>query len=71
MVENSFENFTSRLDLIQQSNWNIEEGVIKNQGNIEKQNATLSEIKSILELINGKLDKIDLEIRALRNLNDN
>ena len=58
-----------KLDQIQHSVWSIEEEVVKIFGAIARQKADLNEIKSILDLVNGKIDKIDLEITGLRSNN--
>ena len=58
-----------KLDQIQHSVWSIEEEVVKIFGAIARQKADLNEIKSILDLVNGKMDKIDIEITGLRSNN--
>ncbi|NQV18657.1 MAG: hypothetical protein HQ534_08965 [Armatimonadetes bacterium] len=52
--------------MIQQSNWSIEEKIITQAGNLEKSSADINEMKSNLCLINDKIDRLDLELKALR-----
>ena len=67
MPEITHEDIVSRLDLVQQSVWSTEERVIRANACVAKQQVDVDEIKSSLELINQKLDKLDKEVRALRN----
>jgi len=69
MVEITIKDLASRLDLIQNSVWSIEEMIIKTFGSIARQQKDIEEIKSTLDLINEKLNKLDKEIRGLRNNN--
>jgi len=56
----------SRLELVQQTVWKIEEYTIKTLGLTEMHRSELNEIKFCLSLLNEKLDKIDAELRGLR-----
>ena len=67
MPEITHEDLASRLDLVQQSVWSTEERVIRAHASVAKQQVNVDEIKASLELINQKLDKLDKELRALRN----
>ena len=67
MSEMTLEDLAARLDLIQQAVWSSEDRVIKNLAITAKQSADVDEIKSSLELVHQKIDKLDMEIRALRN----
>ena len=67
MPEITHEDLASRLDLVQQSVWSTEERVIRAHASVAKQQVDIDEIKASLELINQKLDKLDKELRALRN----
>ena len=67
MPEITHEEIVSRLDLVQQSVWITEDRVIRANASVAKQQVDIDEIKSSLELINQKLDKLDKEVRALRN----
>lgn len=61
------QDLASRLDLIQQSVWNTEEYAIKNLGKTEQNHSQINELKFCLEVLNEKLNKIEIEIRGLRN----
>ena len=67
MPEITHEDLASRLDLVQQSVWSTEERVIRAHASVAKQQVDADEIKASLELVNQKLDKLDKELRALRN----
>ena len=67
MPEITHEDLASRLDLIQQSIWNTEDRVIRANASVAKQQVDIDEGRSSLELINQKLDKLDKEVRGLRN----
>ena len=67
MVEITIKDLASRLDLIQHSVWSIEEMIIKTFGSIARQQKDIEEIKSTLDLINEKLNKLNKEIRGLSN----
>ena len=69
MVEITNKDLASRLDLIQNSVWSIEEIIMKNFGSIAKQLKDIEGIESALDLINEKLNKLDKEFRGLRNNN--
>lgn len=69
MVEITNKDLASRLDLIQNSVWSIEEIIMKNFGSIAKQLKDIEGIESALDLINEKLKKLDKEFRGLRNNN--
>jgi len=56
-----------KLDMIQQSVWKIEEYTIKTLGLTEMNRSEIKEIKFCLSLLNEKLDKIETELRGLRN----
>jgi hypothetical protein len=56
----------SRTDLLQTGIWNIEENLSKSYMQVFKLNAELKEIKSIVNMCNSKLDKLILELEALR-----
>lgn len=56
----------SRTDLLQNGIWNIEENLSKSYMQVFKLNAELKEIKSIVNMCNSKLDKLILELEALR-----
>ncbi|MBW8034394.1 MAG: hypothetical protein FVQ79_01655 [Planctomycetes bacterium] len=67
MAEMTLEDLASRLDLIQQAIWSTEDRVIKNLAITAKQSADVDEIKSSLEIVHQKIDKLDAEIRGMRN----
>ncbi len=67
MAEMTLEDLASRLDLIQQAIWSTEDRVIKNLAIIARQRAEVDEIKSSLEIVHQKIDKLDAEIRGMRN----
>lgn len=69
MVEITNKDLASRLDLIQNSVWSIEEMIIKTFGSIARQLKDIEGIESALDLINEKLKKLDKEFRGLRNNN--
>ena len=69
MVTITIGDLSLKLDQIQHSVWSFEEEVVKIFGAIARQKADLNEIKSILDLVNGKMDKIDIEITGLRSNN--
>ncbi len=62
----TLQDIVTRTDLLQNGIWNIEENNSKNYMQIFKLNAELKEIKSIVILSNSKLDKLILELEALR-----
>jgi len=66
MEHEKIRNIEVKLDMIQQSNWSIEEKIITQAGNLEKSSADINEMKSNLCLINDKIDRLDLELKALR-----
>lgn len=66
MKDLSLQDIVTRTDLLQNGIWNIEENINKNYMQIFKLNAELKEIKSIVILSNSKLDKLILELEALR-----
>ena len=67
MVEITNNDLVSRLDCIQNSVWSTEEIIIKNFGSVSIQQNDIEAIKSTLDLINEKINKLDNEIRGLRN----
>ena len=67
MAEMTLEDLAARLDLIQQAVWSTEDRVIKNLASVARQRADVDEIKSSLELVHQKIDKLDAEIRGMRN----
>lgn len=67
MAEMTLEDLAARLDLLQQAIWSTEDRIIKNLASTAKQRADVDEIKSSLELMHQKIDKLDAEIRGLRN----
>ncbi len=67
MAEMTIEDLAARLDLIQQAIWSTEDRVIKNLASVARQRADVDEIKSSLEIMHQKIDKLDAEIRGLRN----
>lgn len=67
MSEMTLEDLAARLDMLQQTIWSTEDRIIKNLASTAKQRADVEEIKSSLELLHQKVDKLDAEIRALRN----
>lgn len=69
MAEITNNDLASRLDYIQNSIWSTEEIIINYFKSIPKQQNDLEAIKSALDLINDKLNKLDKEIRGLRNNN--
>ncbi len=69
MVEITNKDLASRLDLIQNSVWSIEEMIMKTFGSIARQLKDIEGIESALDLINEKLKKLDKEFRGLRNNN--
>jgi len=71
MIKNTISELAVKLDRVQQGIWIIEEGVVKNLGSIAKQKADIDEIKSLLDIVNEKLDKLDIEISVLRSNNGN
>ncbi len=66
MKDISLQDIVTRTDLLQNGIWNIEENNSKNYMQIFKLNAELKEIKSIVSLSNSKLDKLILELEAIR-----
>ncbi len=66
MKKLTLQDLVTRTDLLQNGIWNIEENNSKNYMQIFKLNAELKEIKSIVNLCNSKLDKLILELEALR-----
>lgn len=66
MTEITLQDIVTRTDLLQNGIWNIEENLNKSYMQIFKLNAELKEIKSIVSLSNSKLDKLILELEALR-----
>ncbi len=62
----TLQDIVTRTDLLQNGIWNIEENNSKNYMQIFKLNAELKEINSIVSLSNSKLDKLILELEALR-----
>ncbi len=56
----------TRTDLLQNGIWNLEENVNNSYMQVFKIDAELKEIKSIVSLCNAKLDKLNLELAALR-----
>ena len=66
MEHDKLKNIEVKLDMIQQSNWSIEEQVISQVGNLEKSSVEINRMKSTLCLINDKIDRLDLELKALR-----
>lgn len=67
MAEMTLEDLAARLDLIQQAIWSTEDRVIKNLASVARQRAEVDEIKSSLEIVHQKIDKLDAEIRGMRN----
>ena len=66
MKKTTLQDIVTRTDLLQNGIWNIEENNSKNYMQIFKLNAELKEIKSIVNLCNSKLDKMILELEAIR-----
>lgn len=66
MEHDKLRNIEFKIDMIQQSNWSIEEKIITQAGNLEKSSVDINEMKSTLCLINDKIDRLDLELKALR-----
>lgn len=66
MTEITLQDIVTRTDLLQNGIWNIEENLNKRYMQIFRLNAELKEIKSIVNLCNSKLDKLILELSALR-----
>ena len=62
----TLQDIVTRTDLLQNGIWNIEENINKSYMQIFRLNAELKEIKSIVNLCNSKLDKLILELEALR-----
>jgi len=71
MVFTNLKDVMSRMDIIQQGIWNTEEKVIRNLANHAKQKTVINEVQSKINLILQKIDKIDLEIRGLRTIDNN
>ncbi len=67
MTEITLEDLAARLDLVQQAIWSTEDRIIRNFANTAKQRADIEEIKSSLELVHQRIEKLDAEIRGLRN----
>ena len=65
MEQDKLKNIEVKLDMIQQSNWSIEEKIIVQAGNLEKPCVDINEMKSTLCLINEKIDRLDIEMKAL------
>ena len=66
MTEITLEDLAARLDLVQQAIWSTEDRIIRNFANTAKQQADVDEIKSSLERMHQKIEKLDDEIRGLR-----
>lgn len=66
MTEITLQDIVTRTDLLQNGIWNIEENINNSYMQVFKLNAELKEIKSIVILSNSKLDKLILELEALR-----
>lgn len=66
MTEITLQDIVTRTDLLQNGIWNIEENINKGYMQVFRLNAELKEIKSIVNLCNSKLDKLILELEALR-----
>ncbi len=66
MKKITLQDIVTRTDLLQNGIWNIEENNNKRYMQIFKLNAELKEIKSIVNLCNSKIDKLILELEALR-----
>ena len=66
MEKISKEKIGLKLDMIQQSVWKTEDYTIKTLGLAEMNRSELQEIKFCLGLLNEKIDKIDSELRGLR-----
>lgn len=66
MKDLSLQDIVTRTDLLQNGIWNIEENINKGYMQVFKLSAELKEIKSIVILSNSKLDKLILELEALR-----
>jgi len=67
MAEITIKDLMSKLDYVQHSIWSTEEIILKYSGSVAKQQKDIEEIKSTLDLINEKLNKLDKEISGLRN----
>ena len=67
MTEITHEDLATRLDLLQQAIWSTEDRIIRNFANTAKQRVDVDEIKSSLELVHQKIEKLDAELRGLRN----
>lgn len=70
MQKLSIQDLVTRIDHLQNSIWIIEENNSKNYAQVFKMNAELKEINSIVNLCNSKLDKLILELEALRRNGD-
>ena len=66
MKGTTLQDIVTRTDLLQNGIWNIEENLNKCYMQVFKLNAELKEIKSIVSLCISKLDKLILELEALR-----
>ena len=71
MTEMNYEELVSRLDLLQHNVWKIEEKATGTVAMLSKTHADMEELKASQEVLGEKLDKLDAEIRALRNRNGN
>ena len=71
MAEITHEDLASRLDLLQHNIWNIEDRAIRVCAMLSKNQADMEEVIDSQKLLSEKLDRLDAEIRALRDRNGN
>ena len=69
MAEITNEDLASRLDLLQHNIWNIEERAIRIGAMLSKDQVHMEEVIDSQKLLSEKLDRLDAEIRGLRNHN--
>lgn len=69
MAEITNVDLASRLDLLQHNIWNIEERAIRICAMLSKNQADTEEVLDSQKLLSEKLDRLDAEIRGLRNHN--
>ena len=69
MAEITNEDLASRLDLLQHNIWNIEERTIRICAMLSKDQVHMEEVIDSQKLLSEKLDRLDAEIRGLRNHN--
>ena len=69
MEKKSNANLTSRLDLIQEKIWNVEEELTKNFEVIKEQQSEIKSMKTNIKLMVDKLNKLEKVIREFRKKN--